>query len=102
MGLTINPAGGLAGAPDAAHDASAGRSGSLGGFHDLSLQCLRVLRCTAHAMANSPGGLRFKAGTRPWLEGLPMPVAARQPASRAFCPVPCASRHHPTTTRSQR
>jgi hypothetical protein len=22
-------------------------------------------------MASSPGGLRFKPGTRPWLEGLP-------------------------------
>ena len=39
--------------------------------HDLDRQRLRILRCTAHAMASSPGGLRFKAGTRPWLEGLP-------------------------------
>jgi hypothetical protein len=31
---------------------------------------LKILRCTAHSMANSPGGLRFVAGTRPWLEGL--------------------------------
>ncbi len=38
--------------------------------HDLNLQRLRILRCTAQAMANSPGGLRFKPGTRPWLEGL--------------------------------
>ena len=40
------------------------------GFQDLNKQCLRILRCTAEAFANSPGGLRFKAGTRPWLEGL--------------------------------
>ncbi|MEO6018004.1 MAG: hypothetical protein ABIP46_12170 [Polaromonas sp.] len=40
------------------------------GMHDLNQQCLRVLRCTAKAMASSPGGLRFKPGTRPWLEGL--------------------------------
>ena len=40
------------------------------GIHDFNQQCLRVLRCTAQAMASSPGGLRFKAGTRPWLEGL--------------------------------
>lgn len=40
------------------------------GFHDLHLQCQRILRCTANALASSPGGLRFKAGTRPWLEGL--------------------------------
>jgi hypothetical protein len=39
-------------------------------FNDFNQQCQRVLRCTAHAMANSPGGLRYKAGTRPWLEGL--------------------------------
>ena len=31
---------------------------------------LRLLRCTAQAMASSPGGLRFVSGTRPWLEGL--------------------------------
>lgn len=40
------------------------------GIQDLNKQCLRILRCTAEALANSPGGLRFKAGTRPWLEGL--------------------------------
>ena len=39
-------------------------------FHDLDKQRLRILRCTAQAMASSPGGLRFKAGARPWLEGL--------------------------------
>ena len=39
-------------------------------FSDFNLQCLRILRCTAKAMANGPGGLRFEAGTRPWLEGL--------------------------------
>lgn len=31
---------------------------------------LKLLRCTAQAMAGSPGGLRFVAGTQPWLEGL--------------------------------
>ena len=31
---------------------------------------LKLLRCTAQAMASGPGGLRFVAGTRPWLEGL--------------------------------
>lgn len=41
------------------------------GPHDLDTQRLRILRCTAKAMASSPGGLRFKAGTRPWLEGVP-------------------------------
>jgi hypothetical protein len=40
------------------------------GLHDFNRQCLRVLRCTAKALATGPGGLRFKAGTRPWLEGL--------------------------------
>ena len=33
-------------------------------------QCLRILRCTANALVSSPGGLRFKPGTRPWLDGL--------------------------------
>jgi hypothetical protein len=28
------------------------------------------LRCTARALANSPGGLRFRAGTQPWLDAL--------------------------------
>lgn len=38
--------------------------------NDFEQQCLRILRCTAHALANSPGGLRFKAGTQPWLDAL--------------------------------
>ncbi len=38
--------------------------------HDFEQQCLRILRCTALALANSPGGLRFKAGTQPWLDAL--------------------------------
>lgn len=38
--------------------------------HDFEQQCLRILRCTARALANSPGGLRFKAGTQPWLDAL--------------------------------
>ena len=48
------------------------------GLDDFSRQRLRILRCTAKAMASSPGGLRFKAGTRPWLEDLPaaQPVLA--------------------------
>jgi hypothetical protein len=40
------------------------------GLQDLNAQCQRILRCTAKAMSSSPGGLRFKAGTRPWLDGL--------------------------------
>ena len=51
------------------HDRQDAR-GLSAGFQDLNKQCLRILRCTAQALANSPGGLRFKAGTRPWLEGL--------------------------------
>jgi len=38
--------------------------------HAFEQQCLRILRCTANALANSPGGLRFKAGTQPWLDAL--------------------------------
>ena len=64
MGLPVNQ-------PDenVKAEPGAGRSFS-DGMHDLNQQCLRVLRCTARAMASSPGGLRFKPGTRPWLEGL--------------------------------
>ncbi len=38
---------------------------------DLEKQSLRILRCTAKAMASGPGGLRFKVGARPWLDELP-------------------------------
>ena len=38
--------------------------------HAFEQQCLRILRCTAPALASSPGGLRFKAGTQPWLDAL--------------------------------
>lgn len=38
--------------------------------HAFEQQCLRILRCTAQALANSPGGLRFRAGTQPWLDAL--------------------------------
>lgn len=44
---------------------------------DFDAQCLRILRCTAHALANSPGGLRFKAGTRPWLDAVTQGLASR-------------------------
>ena len=39
-------------------------------FHDVDQQRLRILRCTARAMASSPGGLHFQPGAQPWLEGL--------------------------------
>ncbi len=52
------------------------KSGIGGAGHPYDLQCLRILRCTAKAMAEGPGGLRFKAGTRPWLDGLTL---GRQP-----------------------
>ena len=62
MATSPNPAAETA--PDAGRLACASH-------HDLDWQRLRILRCTAQAMANGPGGLRFKAGTRPWLDGLP-------------------------------
>lgn len=55
--------------------------------HYIDQQLLRILRCTAQAMASSPGGLRFKAGTRPWLDGLPGGRAASAAATRGFNPV---------------
>ena len=65
---------------------SAGRVASVSP-HDLDRQRLRILRCTAHAMASSPGGLRFKPGTRPWLEGLPS-VTGRGKGRRTDARVP--------------
>lgn len=38
--------------------------------HSVDKQRLRILRCTARAMAASPGGLRFRAGTQPWLDAI--------------------------------
>ena len=46
------------------------KAGHLISFLDFNQQCLRVLRCTAEALASSPGGLQFEPGTRPWLVGL--------------------------------
>ncbi|MBG6074447.1 hypothetical protein [Polaromonas sp. CG_9.11] len=57
-------------------------------LHDLDWQRLRILRCTAHAMASSPGGLRFKAGTRPWLEGLPSAPVRGKPRRTDASPRP--------------
>ena len=56
------------------------------GLFDLQQQCLRILRCTATALANSSGGLRFKAGTRPWLEGIAgeRPITGLPPAVGAI------------------
>jgi hypothetical protein len=49
--------------------ASLPRDESLTPAH-FQVQILRVLMCTARFLANSPGGLRFKAATRPWLTTL--------------------------------
>ena len=62
--MNLNPVGGIE--KSLAHVAHAARLA----LHDFDQQRLRILRCTAHAMAFSPGGLRFKPGAQPWLEGL--------------------------------
>lgn len=63
----------IAGASQRQPGADLGRS--LGtGFFEFNKQVMRVLHCSALALATSPGGLRFKPGTRPWLEGLQPPV----------------------------
>ena len=54
---------------------------------DFNQQCLRVLLCTARSMANSPGGLRFEAGTRPWLEGIAVGARPVQSANVKGGPV---------------
>lgn len=50
---------------------------------DVAAQRMRILRCTAHAMANSPGGLRFKEGSRPWLDGLVCESGKRHQRSKS-------------------
>jgi hypothetical protein len=40
------------------------------GFNSYQINMLRILRCTAHAMASGPGGLHFVPGAKPWLDGL--------------------------------
>jgi hypothetical protein len=37
---------------------------------DFEAQIFRVLLCTARLLVSSPGGLRFKADSRPWLAHL--------------------------------
>lgn len=41
-------------------------------MNDFDRQSLRILRCAARTMmaADSPGGLRFKAGSQPWPGGV--------------------------------
>jgi hypothetical protein len=55
--------------------------------HYIDKQRLRILRCTASAMASSPGGLRFQAGTRPWLDGLPGGRRVSAAVNRGVTPV---------------
>ena len=50
---------------------------------NLRLQCLRILRCTAEALASSPGGFCFRPGTRPWLDGLAAIGQGHAPAAMA-------------------
>ncbi len=40
------------------------------GAHIFYQRCLAILHCTAQSLSSSPGGLRFKAGSQPWLSGL--------------------------------
>ena len=70
--MNLNPAGSIE--KSLAHVAHAARLA----LHDFDQQRLRILRCTAHAMAASPGGLRFRAGTKPWLEGLSAAASGRR------------------------
>ncbi len=42
---------------------------------------MRILSRTAQFLANSPGGLHFEAGTRPWL------MAVSAPYSKTGCDV---------------
>ena len=73
------------------HETGMGKTGASAIF-DFEVQRLRILSCTAHAMASSPGGLCFTAGTRPWLEGLP----AERPNAAVSSPLPACLSHHAT------
>jgi hypothetical protein len=52
---------------------------------DVNQQRLRILSCTARAMAAGAGGLRFKPGTRPWLDGL-VSSSTRKPSTQGAKP----------------
>lgn len=73
--MNLNPTGVIE--KGLAHVAHAAQTTRLA-LHDFDQQRLRILRCTARAMAASPGGLRFQAGTRPWLEGLSAAASGRR------------------------
>lgn len=53
---------------------------------DMKNQCLRILRCTERAWADSHGGLQLNAGTRPWLDGLSVAWSAVTGASSRLQP----------------
>ena len=55
---------------------------------DIEQQCIRVLRCTAQALAAGAGGLRFRPGSRPWLAGLDVTGAMRAGAGAGHAPSP--------------
>jgi hypothetical protein len=70
--------------PESSNSAGVGAAAAF----DVVAQGLRILRCTAHALAVSPGGLRFKPGARPWLDGLTPLRRGDKPAApipRALC-----------------
>ncbi|MDO9405854.1 MAG: hypothetical protein Q7T87_17625 [Polaromonas sp.] len=62
---------------------------------DIRVQCERILRCTAESLAASPGGLRFKAGSRPWLDGLGA-TDVRAAAAAGMPARPLTVTHRPT------
>lgn len=47
------------------------------GEHVFYQRCVDILRCTAQALCHSPGGFRFRANSRPWLEGLGVAQAGK-------------------------
>ncbi len=57
------------------------RPAELNSSSSFQTNVLRILHCTAQAMANSPGGLHFVPGAKPWLEGLSL--FPRQYATRS-------------------
>lgn len=77
---------------DGAQVASADRS-ARALLHDVEQQSLRILRCTAQALASSLGGLRFTPDSQPWLQGWSAVLEqAAQPGGRNFSQ-PAGVRH---------
>ena len=67
--------------------------------NEIHLNSQRILACTARALAATPGGLRFKPGSRPWLDGVadasPLAAGKDATAGRTACAARNVNGPHP-------